>query len=172
MTLLLIILLLTATLILIKKYGYSNLFSIINQNQITFIALLVWIVFGFFTQLDYNQDWGCIGGSGYIFSSSNLFYSGIALALVNIGFFAQNKYLKVTILAMELLFWLYKLFLIKGGYAVGIVGVPSSNVVLFDMIALTLRILLIKQLLKLPINALFVSIVSFIIMAIKIKFFC
>ncbi len=172
MTLLLIILLLTATLILIKKYGYSNLFSIINQNQITFIALLVWIVFGFFTQLDYNQDWGCIGGSGYIFSNSNMFYSGIALALVNTGFFAQHKHFKIIVLAVELLFWLHKLFLVKGGYVVGFGGVPSSDVVLFDMMALFLRILLIKQLFKLPINALFVSIVSFIIMAIKIKFFC
>ena len=72
---------------------------------------------------------------------------------------------------MELLFWLYKLFLIKGGYVVGFGGIPSSDVVLFDMMALFLRILLIKQLFKIPINALFVFIISFIIMAIKIKIF-
>lgn len=172
MTLLLIIFLLIATLILIKKYGYSNLFSIINQTQTTFIALLVWIVFGFFAQLDYNQDWGCIGGSGYIFSNSNMLYSGIALTLLNIGFFAQHKHFKIIVLAVEFLFWLYKLFLIKGGYVVGFGGIPSCDVVLFDMIAISLRILLVKQLFKLPINALFVSIVSFIIMVIKIKFFC
>lgn len=172
MTLLLIILFLISTLILIKKYGYSYLFSNVNQTKTTFVALIFWIVFGFFTQLDYNQDWGCIGGGGYIFSNSNMFYSGIALALVNIGFFSSNKNLKIIILIVELLFWLSKLFLVKGGYAVGIGGVPSSDVVLFDMISISLRILLVKQLFKLPINALFVSIVSFIIMAIKIKFFC
>ncbi len=172
MTLLLLILLLIAIPILIKKYGYSNLFSIINQTKTTLIVLVVWIVFGFFTQLDYNQDWGCIGGSGYIFSNSNMLYSGIALTFVNIGFLAQNKHIKIIVLAVELLFWLYKLFLIKGGYVVGFGGIPSSDVVLFDMMALFLRILLIKQLFKIPINALFVLIISFIIMAIKIKFFC
>jgi hypothetical protein len=75
----------------------------------------VWL----FKHLDYNQDWGCIGGSGYMFSSSNMFYSGIALTLVNIGFFVKNIHFKMIVLAVEFLFWLYKLFLVKGGYSVG-----------------------------------------------------
>lgn len=61
--------------------------------------------------------------------------------------------------------------IIKGGYSVGFGGVPSLNVLIFDIIALTLRLILIKQIFALKFNSFYLLIPAFIIISVKINFF-
>jgi hypothetical protein len=88
--------------------------------------------------------------------------------LISIGFFLPNRK-GVVVLYVELLYWIFKLMVIKGGYAVGIGGVPDSDVLLFDSVALTLRLLLIhsKQNIGLT-RKIYLLPISFLIMTLKL----
>ena len=142
------------------------------SNSITTYAILIgWTIFGFFNNLDYTQDWGCIVSSEPIFSTENIFYSGITIGLLSIGVFIPLRSVGKVLLACELLFWLYKLFFIKGGYVVGFGGIPSSSVLAFDSIALTLRLIIINQICRLNIKPIFLLVIGFIFMVLKVHFF-
>jgi hypothetical protein len=142
------------------------------ENPITTYTVLIgWTSFGFFTNLDYIQNCGCIVSAEPIFSTENIFYSGTAMVLLSLGVFIRSRTIVKVLLICELLFWLYKLTLVKGGYAVGFGGIPSIGVLAFDTIALTLRLILIKQILQVRIKTLFLLLITFIIMTLKIQFF-
>ncbi|PHQ29225.1 hypothetical protein [Leeuwenhoekiella nanhaiensis] len=135
-----------------------------------YLLLIGWTIFGFFTKLDYTLLWGCIVSYEPTFSTENIFFSGTAIGLLSFGVFIPKKQVGVLLLFAELLFWLFKLFFIKGGYVVGIGG-PSYDVLTFDFIALSLRLLLLKQLGLLPVRIFKVLILVFLIMLLKIFFF-
>ena len=153
------------------RYANHRLFSQLNKSRITFLLLISWTVLGFFTTLDYTQQWGCILFHESIFSKENIIYSGTAIGLLSLGFFNSKRQVGTVILLVELLFWLYKLFLVKGGYAIGIGGEPSIQVLLFDTIALTLRLLLIKQVRLLAVKPIIVLVCVFVVLAVKVQFF-
>jgi len=136
-----------------------------------FLGLVAWTVFGFLTNNDYTQQWGCIISSEPILSEQNIFYSSVALALLTLGYFIRFRQIGTLILIAELLFWLHKLFIVKGGYAVGLGAVPSLSVLSFDAIALTLRLILIKQLVGFKFRSHYVSAVAVIVIAVKINAF-
>ncbi len=146
------------------------LFFYTKKPKITYVSLLIWTFLGFFTTVDFTQDYGCIRGTEPIFSIDNMFYSGSALLFLSIGYFS-SKNIGVLVLVGELLFWVYKLFLVKGGYAVGFGGTPDDSIVLFDTLALTLRLILIKQIKQIPIQNILALALAIGIMAIKIYFF-
>lgn len=105
----------------------------------------MWIVFGFLAQLDYTQQLGCIVGHESTFSSWDILFSSISIGLITFGYFIPNRKISRLILLGELFFWLGKLYTIKGGYTVGIGAVPSLFVFTYDIIALSLRLILIKH---------------------------
>ena len=146
------------------------LFFYAKKPKITYISLLIWTLLGFLTTVDYTEDYGCISGVTPIFSIRNIFYSSFALLFLSVGYFSP-KNIGVIVLIGELLFWLYKLFLVKGGYAVGFGGSPDSNIVIFDTIALTLRLILVKQVKQIPIRNIVALATAIGIMAIKVCFF-
>lgn len=113
--------------------------------ETTYILIICWTIFGFFTNLDYTENWGCLIFSEQIFSVENITYSAAAIILISFGVFIPFGIIGKVVLTCELLFWLFKLFIIKGGYAVGYGGVPSVSVLAFDTIALVLRLILLKQ---------------------------
>lgn len=143
----------------------------IKNPTTTFWILIGWSVFGFFTNLDYTDQWGCSIVDESIFSELNIFYSGLSLLLLLVGFLIPFRQIRYLILIGELIFWIYKLMIIKGGYSVGFGGVPSLSVLIFDIVALTLRLLLIKQIFALKFNSLYLLIPTFIIISVKINFF-
>ncbi|PHR94008.1 MAG: hypothetical protein COA80_12905 [Leeuwenhoekiella sp.] len=140
-----------------------------TKPKTLYLLLIFWTIFGFFTKLDYTLLWGCIVSYEPTFSTENIFFSGTAIGLLSFGVFIPKKQVGVLLFA-ELLFWLFKLFLIKGGYVVGIGG-PSYDVLTFDFIALSLRLLLLKQLGLLPVRSSIVLMLVFLIMLLKIFFF-
>jgi hypothetical protein len=142
-----------------------------TKPKIIFLILITWSVLGFLTNHDYTQQWGDFIIHEPIFSLQNVFYCGITLLLLLIAYLIPVKPIKVSILSIELLYWLYKLFIIKGGYAVGIGGVPSMSILTFDLIAFILRLQLIKLIISPKFNSLYLLIPAFVIMILKVAFF-
>ncbi len=136
-----------------------------------FLVLIAWSVFGFLTNNDYNQQWGCIISSEPTLSETNILYSTVALILITLGYSIRIRQIGSLILITELVFWLHKLFVVKGGYAVGLGAVPSLSVLSFDVIALTLRLILIKQLVGFKFGLRYVFTFVTIVMAVKISYF-
>jgi len=166
-----LILLLGLLLFLKKRHADNKLVSKLTNPTTIYILLITWTVFGFIATLDYTQQWGCISSHEPVFSIENIIYSGTALGLLSFGALIPKRQIGIVILVVELLFWLYKLFLVKGGYAVGFGGMPSINVLGFDTIALTLRLVLLKQVSRLPMRTIWILILVFFIMVIKVLFF-
>ena len=153
------------------RLANHKLVSYLHSPRTTYLLLIIWTIFGFLETLDYTQQWGCIISHEPIFSSANVIYTGTAIGLVSLGVFIPKKQVGTIILLSEILFWLYKLFFVKGGYIVGIGGVPSIEVLAFDTIALTLRLILIKQVSRFPLRTIWALTLVLIIMLIKIQFF-
>jgi hypothetical protein len=146
------LLLLVVGLVLLKlKPKYSWLNKLLSADWI-FYSLILFIVIGFLLRLDNNESFGCIIMDNPTFSFDNILYSGISIGLLTFGYKTQQKNIQLIILSGELLFWLYKLFFLKGGYAVGLGGVPMVSVLWYDLVALSLRLLLIKQIAKPQLN--------------------
>jgi len=72
---------------------------------------------------------------------------------------------------LELLYWLLKLFNWKGGYAVGLAGVPAFSVLFFDMIALCLRLMLLNASLQFKFSNNYILIPLVIIFYVKLYYF-
>ena len=139
------------------------------SSTVIYGLLIGWSLLGFFFNLDYTQNSGCIVFEEPVFSAPNVLYSGVALVLLSIGYFLPSRNIGTVVLIAELLFWLYKLYFVKKGYFTGFGGGLSEEVVLFDAIALTLRLMLMKNVLQLPLKTKHVLLVSLVIMAIKIQ---
>ena len=154
-----------------KKRANSKLLQELARPKTTFWLLIGWTIFGFLTNLDFTEQWGCIISHEPIFSKPNILYSGLALLVLSIGFFVPFRQVRYVVLIGELFFWTFKLMTIKGGYAVGFGGVPSVSVLSFDIIALTLRLLLIKQIVPFKFNSIYLLIPAFITLSIKTNFF-
>ena len=163
--------LLIVGLFLKRRFSEKKWFSQLTKPKTLYWTLFILTLLGFFSNLDYTMQWGCIIENELIFSKENIFFSVTALALLTVGFFLPLKKIGILILFIELAFWIYKLFIIKGGYVTGIGACPDSTVLTFDIMALTLRLALLKQILKLKFRTIYILILSFVIMFIKVQFF-
>ena len=159
-------------LILRNRLTERKWFPALNQPKITYFYLIGFLLTGFFFKLDYSLQQSCFVRHESVFSSENIFFFTIALTLLTIGILVRSKKIAATFLIIELIFWLYKLFLIKGGYAVGVAGAPNPFVLFYDILVLMLRIELIKQILCLKFRKLYVLGISFLIMLIKFYILC
>jgi hypothetical protein len=144
---------------------------ILTRPKTTFFILLGWIIAGFLSNLDYNLRWGCIGFTEPVFSTQNIFFSGVSLILITAAFLIKSPTYSSIILFGELIFWGYKLFYLKGGYAVGFGGAPDVNVVFYDLAAITLRFILITQKGGIRFKAIYSVVFAFLILYVKIAFF-
>ena len=119
----------------------------LNENT-GFKFLLGWIIFGFVARLDYSDAWGCIIGLEPILEPKNILFSTISFALIFRAFRAGNMKLKKTLLGIELLYWIAKLIIFKGGYVVGYGGIPDFTIVFYDLVAILARLFILSQILK------------------------
>jgi hypothetical protein len=151
-----------------SRFKNKQWLTILSSAKGTYFLLLSWSILGFLLRLDFTENFGCIVYHEPIFAFNNVIFSAIAAGLFSLGFYVKSKRLGVALLFIELLIWLYKLFLIKGGYAVGYGGIPSSAVVTFDFIAITLRISLLKQLIAPKLKFYWVFLLAFVVMATRL----
>ncbi len=140
----------------------------INDSNFIFWILISWIIFGFFAKLDYTNQWGCFAIHEPVFSRENILFSSISLFLLFLGVYLIPKKLGYVILIFEVFIWLFKLFLIKGGYIIGVTGGPDIIILWYDFSALILRLLLIKSLFELNLKNIYIFILVILIMILKI----
>ncbi len=138
--------------------------------SLTISSLLLWTFFGFAYTLDNNTQWGCVDNNS-VFSFHNISLSSLSIALLSFGCYYRNKDTGKWLVLGEVGFWIYKLFFLKGGYVIGITASMPISIVLYDLMALTLRFILIKQLFEFSYKSIYFSLVAFLIMLIKVQFF-
>jgi hypothetical protein len=177
---------------LILTFSKGKIIDFFSSPTIIYASLIVWTLYGFFFSLDNSMAWGCMGAKEHLLSLgyriislsgetaetdsiifidfNNVSYSGLSILLISFSFFLDDRK-GVIVLYSELVYWLFKLMVIKGGYVVGIGGGPDFDVLLFDSIALTLRLLLIysRQNFGL-IKKIYTVPFSFIVMTLKVFF--
>ena len=143
----------------------------IIQQPLNYYLLLGLLVVGFIFRLDYTDRFGCFVSAEPIFELRNILFSAISTTLVLLSFFSKKRTIKLTFISLELLFWISKLFLFKGGYSVGIVNAADPIISLYDTTTLALRFFIINSLLKTNIRKLYILICTIIVISIKIYIF-
>jgi hypothetical protein len=146
----------------------ANWYKKIITEPYNYYALLTLLVIGFFGHLDYTDRWGCIVGWESIFDTKNILFSSISVTLILISFLLRLRILKISILLVELAFWIFKLFYFKGGYVVSIAAAPDPVISFYDSLTLALRLFIITGLLQTKIKTIYILVCTLIIMAIKV----
>lgn len=113
----------------------------LKDFKFTNSILLIWIVLGFFTRLDFSQMMGDIIYGEKIFDYNNIGFSSISFLFILIARLLKNYKGKIIILLIELSIWLIRFYYYKGGYAMGFTAnYPLDLIVLYDTIALFIRL--------------------------------
>jgi len=129
-------------LFLIKAPRRNKIISHLRNQNILFGFLFLWTLFGFFTQQDFTERCGCLIHSRGIFSLDYIGFTSISLVLLLLGFFIRNKFTRISLLCLELAYWIFKLYVIKSGYQGGL-GILIFKY--YDFIGLFIRFLLINS---------------------------
>jgi hypothetical protein len=153
------------------QYSITSFIKKIPQVHYCYFLLIAWTIIGFFFRWDNNMQVGCNIQSDNILGQDNIFFSATSIILLTLGVSFQRNNERIWFLFFELLYWLLKLFYWKGGYGVGIGGIPIFTVVFFDMIALFLRIMLLNATLEFKFANNYILIPLFIFFYVKLYFF-
>ena len=134
----------------------------------SYYALLTLLVIGFFGQLDYTDRWGCFVGGESIFDTKNILFSSISVILILTSFLFNPRIIKISLIIIELAFWIFKLFYFKGGYVVSIAAAPDPIISFYDSLTLAMRLFIMTELLRTNIKTIYILICTLTIMAIKV----
>jgi hypothetical protein len=130
--------------VLQEKYSEHRFWEYTKNKNVLFISLFAAIIIGFLTNQDNDQQWGCIKTYYPIFTDINILYSSVSLLFALAALLMPTKNLRLAMLCVELLYWLFKLFFLNGVNIVGIGGVSVANVSVFEFFALVVRLQLIE----------------------------
>ena len=153
----------------LKKKDNSRIILDLDNG---FMFLLIWILLGFLTRLDYSDRWGCVIGFEPILEPKNIIFSTISFVLILLASQIDIHKVKRVLCMTEFLYWSVKLMVFKGGYVVGYGGIPDVTIVLYDLISIISRLFVLQQILKLE-RLKFKNMITtaVLIMAVKISFF-
>ncbi|KAB2913630.1 MAG: hypothetical protein F9K23_16535 [Bacteroidetes bacterium] len=157
-----------ATFFVLYKYNENTIREYVLNKNYLFSALFVVILIGFLTNMDNDQQYGCIIDRQPIFAPQNILYTTISLLLALSATLIQNTNYRLLFLSIELLYWLYKLYYINKVNVVGFVGVSVPNVSVFEFFALAIRLQLINLLMNLNKSLKFVFGISAVLIILKI----
>jgi len=146
----------------------SNWYNKIISQPFNYRILLGLLVIGFLLKLDYTNRFGCLVGGESIFDTKNILFSTISVSLILSSYLLNNRFFKLSMVTVELLFWVFKLFYFKGGYVVSIGGIPDPAISFFDTLTLSLRLFIIIKLLQVDFKTIYLILITLIIMSIKI----
>lgn len=137
-------------------YGYYFLFTL--------------VLIGFYFRLDYTEQFGCFVREEPILDGKNITFSSISFVLILVSYVIRNRKIKIIFLLLELMFWLFKLFYFKGGYAVGIGGVDLVNY-FYDVLNLIVRLYIINIVTRINIKEVYIIIIALLVFLIKTDVF-
>ena len=159
-----IIVIVGVTIFLIKAPLKDKLIRPLRNQKVLFGFLILWTLIGFFTRQDFSESCGCLIGSRGIFSPDYVLFSAISLILLILAFILKNKLVRISLLCIELFYWLFKLFALKSGY-VGGLGILVFKY--YDFISLLARLLLINSLLGYRFKEYLFALISGLLIIIK-----
>ncbi len=113
-----------------------------DSKRILFL-LLLWTMLGLLSGLEQTAAWGCVFPPLDLFTTKNILLSGISIGFLFLAFQTRNVGWQVFLGITECLFWVGKLFLFKGGYAVGFTASADLFVLGYDTLSLYVRIFVI-----------------------------
>jgi hypothetical protein len=121
----------------------DKLRNFIRNQNVLFWFLITWTLFGFFAQQDFSERCGCLTHSRNLFSLDYIIFSAISLILFILSFLIKNKGIRVSLICIELAYWLFKLYFIKSGY-IGGMGILVFKY--YDFFGLLGRLLILNTL--------------------------
>ena len=142
----------------------------LSKITVCYVLLTAWSVYGFVSLLDNTMQWGCIVDD-HLFFFTNTTYSLLSISMLLGSFYYRETSLGKWLALLETAFWIYKLFIIKGGYVVGIGGSVSEEVLIFDAIGLFFRLTLLRLLFKLPVHWMLTILLAVLLMMLKVEYF-
>ncbi len=158
------------TLLYLKKYTNHPYSKYLYRQTPLFIALFLVILLGFFTKQDIDKKMSCISIET-LYSLKNIVYLSISLAFTVLASIVKNKHIRLFLLCIELLYWLYKLFFINKAHHIGVWDYRIvANVNPFDYLALVVRLQLINVVLEKKVKLGRVLIIAAIVILCKITF--
>lgn len=142
-----------------------------QNHKIVFIALLLWLLMGFVLGLDYTSYTFVRGIDTVRYGISvdnltfvyQLLFFLVSVALIFVAVRTDSEKSAKLFIITELVIWLIRLMLLKDGYMVGIAGKPDEEIVLYDFVALLLRLLLLLSLFRIGYKA--VSLAAAVVVA-------
>jgi hypothetical protein len=152
------------TFFLIKAPLKDKLIKPLRSQKILFGFLILWTLIGFFTQQDFTERCGCLIHSRGVFSHDYIIFSAISLILFILGFIVKNKFVRINILCLELVYWIFKLFALKSGYLGGL-GILIFKY--YDFFGLLGRLLLLNSLFENKFKEYLLAIVAGLLIIVK-----
>ncbi len=152
------------TFLCIKASRKDKLIRPLRSQNVLFGFLILWTLLGFFTQQDFTERCGCLIHSREIFSLDYIIFSAISLILIILGFSIRNRFVRISILWLELAYWIFKLFALKSGYQGGL-GILVFKY--YDFFGLLGRFLLINSLIRYRFKEYVLTLVAGVIIIIK-----
>jgi hypothetical protein len=138
-----LIVIIGVTIFLIKAPRKVKLIRPLRSQKVLFGFLILLTLFGFFTQQDFTERCGCLIHSRGVFSLDYVIFSAISLILFVLGFIVKNKIARISLICLELAYWIFKLFVLKSGYQGGL-GILIFKY--YDFFGLLGRLLLLNNL--------------------------
>lgn len=156
-----------------NQYRLRILIDRLHDFKFSNSILLIWIVLGFFTRLDFNQMWGCVINFGKVLDYNNIGFLTLSFTLILTARLRKKKRTINLLLIIELGVWLFRYIYYKGGYATGLTGQhPLEMVVLYDSVAITLRLInLNNNNRRLQFKTNWILVISIMLISIKFFFF-
>ena len=152
-------------------------------NHLLYIALIFWILLGFLLRLDYPKypytygidllNFFSIDNLRLILFKLETIFAFLSISLIVFSRSINDIILSKRLLVVESVIWLSTYFFIKEGYMTGFGGSYNEEILVYDFIAISLRLLLILRThdLNRVSKALLVSTIPFVIVVLKISFF-
>lgn len=141
----------------------------VSSLEAKFALVTVWSVVGFLYCFDNNTQWGCVDDNS-VLSFHNISRTVITFALSTLGFLHQNDALGRKFILAECVYWTLKLLFWKEGYVVGIAGSLPTAIVVFDFIALLLRLFLLREIFRPVLSNVWLWLPALMIMGMKVAF--
>jgi hypothetical protein len=132
---------------ILKRYEDSINCEYAYKQNYLFIGLLLLIIIGFIISREKIISFSCLPPMPepiIYFTPESILYSATSILFVVSAWLFKDKNLRLLFVCVELLFWMYKLFVISKPYFMGFGG-SVPNVSVYDFFALGIRLQLINS---------------------------
>ena len=102
--------------------------------------LFGWVVIGYILGFDFHQFYSCVIGPDYISDIYNIYFTLVSLVLIGLVINSENIQFKQIVIILEILIWIFKLMIFKGGYEYSF----DLIIIFHDVISMGLRLLLVS----------------------------